>query len=93
MSNSSENLEVNIEYHTEVITRLTDTLHDIDPDNEVAARRVRADIAHYEKERSAMLEALKNGGPAPELTPAPSMRNKPAAPARGWSKYSRYRRH
>lgn len=89
----SENLEVSIEYHTEVITRLTDTLHDVDPDDERTARRLRADIAHHERELAAMTEALKSGGPAPELTPAPSMRNKPPAPARGWSKYSRYRRH
>ena len=39
MSSSSENLEVSIEYHTEVITRLTDTLHDVDPDDERTARR------------------------------------------------------
>ena len=92
MSNSRD-LSVNIEYYAEVITRLTEQALDADPDNEVAARRARADIAHYEKELSAMLESRKNGSPAPVLTPAPSMRNKPAAPARGWSKYSRTRRH
>lgn len=39
-----------------------------------------------------MVTAQQTGERIPALTTAPSMRNKPVALARGWSKYSRYRR-
>lgn len=87
-----DTLEANIEFHTEIITRLTDELNDTDPDNEQVLRRIRSDINHYERELAARVTAQQNGESIPALTTAPSMRNKPMAPARRWSKYSRYRR-
>jgi hypothetical protein len=89
---ADDTLEANIEFHAEVITRLTDELNDTDPDNEQALRRIRSDINHCERELAAMVTAQQTGERIPDLTPAPSMRNKPMAPARRWSKYSRYRR-